>query len=223
MKKNLIIAIDGPAGSGKSTTAKLLAKKLNYDYIDTGAMYRAITYLAMQNNIKTNEVETLEKFAQSLIISFASNGEEIIINNQNISKEIREPQISENVSYFSKISSIRRILVEKQQELGKNGGVVMEGRDITTVVFPEADLKIYLTADISARAKRRKLELDNNGIGLEYSEVENNLIKRDEIDSTREVSPLTLANDAISIDTTNLTIEEQVERIFNVALELINK
>lgn len=223
MNKKLIIAIDGPAGSGKSTTAKLLAKKLNYNYIDTGAMYRAVTYFALNSNIPPSDEAALESLLNKMEIEFIKNGEEILVNNQNISKEIRQPIVSENVSDYSKVALVRKILVKKQQEMGKDGGIVMEGRDISTVVFPNADLKIFLTADLSVRANRRKLELNEKGIGLEIKDVENNLKKRDEIDSSREISPLKLAEDAIIIDTTNLTIDEQVNKIYEIALNKIKE
>lgn len=223
MNKKLIIAIDGPAGSGKSTTAKLLAKKLNYNYIDTGAMYRAVTYFALNSNIPPSDEAALESLLNKMEIEFIKNGEEILVNNQNISKEIRQPIVSENVSDYSKVALVRKILVKKQQEMGKDGGIVMEGRDISTVVFPNADLKIFLTADLSVRANRRKLELNEKGIGLEIKDVENNLKKRDEIDSSREISPLKLAEDAIIIDTTYLTIDEQVNKIYEIALNKIKE
>ena len=214
MSKKLIIAIDGPAGSGKSTTAKLVAKRLNYLYIDTGAMYRAVTLLALRNNLmgKTDEIIALAKNLD-VVLSFIDGETDITVNGENVSKEIRSFEVNSNVSEISAIEGVRKILVKKQQEMGKDGGVVMEGRDITTVVYPNADVKIYLTAGIDERAVRRAKEFSEKGTDVPIEKVKENLKNRDFIDSNREASPLTKTPDSIEVDTSNTTMEEQVELI----------
>jgi cytidylate kinase len=214
MPKKLIIAIDGPAGSGKSTTAKLVAKRLNYLYIDTGAMYRAITLLALRNELmgKTAEIIELAK-SLKIVLSFIDGETNITVNGEDVSKEIRSFEVNSNVSEISAIEGVRKILVKKQQEMGKDGGVVMEGRDITTVVYPNADVKIYLTAGIDERAVRRAKEFSEKGTDVPIEKVKENLKNRDFIDSNREASPLTKTPDSIEVDTSNTTIEEQVELI----------
>ena len=214
MQKKLIIAIDGPAGSGKSTTAKLLAQRLNYLYIDTGAMYRTVTLFALRKNIigKTEDITRLSSELE-IILEFVNGETKVTVSGEDVSQAIRSFEVNQNVSDVSKIEGVRKILVQKQQGLGKNGGVVMEGRDITTVVFPDADVKIYLTALIDERAKRRALEYAQKGTELPVSEVKENLQKRDMIDSNREVSTLTQSPYAIEVDTSDVTIEEQVNII----------
>lgn len=214
MQKKLIVAIDGPAGSGKSTTAKLLAQRLNYLYIDTGAMYRTVTLFALRKNImgKTEDITRLSSELE-IMLEFVNGETKVTVSGENVSQAIRSFEVNQNVSDVSKIEGVRKILVQKQQGMGKNGGVVMEGRDITTVVFPDADVKIYLTALIDERAKRRALEYAQKGTELPVSEVKENLQKRDMIDSNREVSPLTQSPDAIEVDTSDVTIEEQVNII----------
>jgi cytidylate kinase len=215
MSKGLIIAIDGPAGSGKSTSAKLIAKKLGYLYIDTGAMYRAITYLALKNEALKDESRILE-LARKSKIELKYNDENLVVmlNDQDVSKEIRSSDVNTYVSDVSKISAVRKLLVEKQREIGEKGsGVVMEGRDIGTVVFPNADVKIFLTASLDTRADRRAKEYTQNGSEVIVENIKNNLSNRDKIDSSRKDSPLTKAADAISIDTTDVTIDEQVSLI----------
>jgi cytidylate kinase len=216
MQKKLIVAIDGPAGSGKSTTAKLLAQRLNYLYIDTGAMYRTVTLFAIRKKI-LGSTEAIIKLSSELNINLEFiNGEtKVTVSGEDVSQDIRSFEVNQNVSDVSKIEGVREILVKKQQEMGKNGGVVMEGRDITTVVFPDADVKIYLTAVIDERAKRRALEYAQKGNQLPVKEIKENLEKRDLIDSNREVSPLTQSPDAIEVDTSNVTIEEQVNIILS--------
>ena len=215
MSKGLIIAIDGPAGSGKSTSAKLIAKKLGYLYIDTGAMYRAITYLALKNKVVKDESRILELARKSKIeLKYNYGNLVVMLNDHDISNEIRSTEVNANVSDVSKISVVRKLLVEKQRELGeKNNGVVMEGRDIGTVVFPNADVKIFLTASLDTRADRRAKEYFQNGSEVIIEDIKNNLSNRDRIDSSRKDSPLIKAPDAVAIDTTNVTIEEQVNMI----------
>lgn len=216
MSQKLIVAIDGPAGSGKSTSAKLVAQKLSYLYIDTGAMYRAITYLA-QKNALTN-VDEITKLAEEseIELSFENGITNVKINGEDVTNKIRDISINLKVSEISKIEGVRKALVKKQQEIGnKNRGVVMEGRDISTVVFPQADVKIFLTASIEQRSQRRAKEYAEKGTTVSVEEIKNNLLQRDRIDSTREISPLTKASDAVEVDTSKVTIEEQVNIILN--------
>jgi cytidylate kinase len=224
MSEKLIIAIDGPAGSGKSTTAKLLAKKLGYLYIDTGAMYRAVTLYAIKNNLLDDEKKIIDLASQlDIELKFEDGQTKVSVNGKDVTEEIRSLEVNQNVSPVSKIEGVRKILVQKQKEMGKNGGVVMEGRDITTVVFPNADVKIYLTATIDERARRRALEFAQKGQQVDIEQVKQNILDRDRIDSSRDVSPLTKSPDAIEIDTSNLSIEQQVEQILEEAKKVAEK
>jgi cytidylate kinase len=222
MSKGLIIAIDGPAGSGKSTSAKLIAEKLGYVYIDTGAMYRAITYLALENEAINDESQIIELARKCKIDLNYEDGEVIVrLNDVNVSKEIRTAEVNSHVSDVSKISDVRKVLVEKQREMAAKGnGVVMEGRDIGTVVFPNADVKIFLTASLDIRANRRTKEYNANGSKVLMDDIRSNLSNRDKIDSSRDDSPLTKASDAIEVDTTNVTIDEQVNLILEEAKKI---
>ncbi|MCW9065988.1 MAG: (d)CMP kinase [Ignavibacteriaceae bacterium] len=225
MLKGLIIAIDGPAGSGKSTSAKLIAKKLDYLYIDTGAMYRAITFHALENRAIGDESQIIE-LARKCKIELRYNDDEVVVvlNNKNISKEIRSSDVNSSVSDVSKISDIRKLMVEKQREMAAKGiGVVMEGRDIGTVVFPNADVKIFLTAALDTRANRRASEYTENGSKVLVDDIKNNLSNRDKIDSNRNDSPLAKAPDAIEVDTTNVTIDEQVNLILDEVKKVAKK
>ncbi len=221
MSKNLIVAIDGPAGSGKSTSAKLVAARLNYLYIDTGAMYRAITFLAIRKNILRDEKLIVSLAEKSEIKLLFEDGEtKVFVNNEDLTRSIRSVEVNRFVSDVSKIKDLREIMVDKQRELGsKDDGVVMEGRDITTVVFPNADVKIFLTASLEERASRRVKEFTENGTEVKLDDIKNNLIERDHIDSSREVSPLKKAPDALTVDTTKYSIEEQV----NIILDAVKK
>lgn len=224
MSEKLIIAIDGPAGSGKSTTAKLLAKKLGYLYIDTGAMYRAVTLYAIKNNLLDDEEKIIELAKQlNIELKFENGQTKVSVNGKDVTDEIRSLEVNQNVSPVSKIEGVRKILVEKQKEMGKNGGVVMEGRDITTVVFPNADVKIFLTATIDERARRRALEFEQKGQQVDIEKVKQNILERDRIDSSRDVSPLTKSPDAIEIDTSNLSIEQQVDLILEETKKVADK
>ncbi len=215
VKRGKIIAIDGPAGSGKSTTAKIVAERLGYTYLDTGAMYRALTYYALENKINPADEKKLAEIAEQLPLEFRriDGGNLVFLNGQDISSQIRTPEVTKNVSEISAHLLVRQAMVAKQKEFGKNGSIVAEGRDTTTVVFPDADLKIYMDASVKERAKRRLLDLSNMGIESDLSEQEQDINRRDKFDSGREHSPLTIAEDAVVIDTTNLTIEKQVDRI----------
>lgn len=221
MSKNLIVAIDGHAGSGKSTSAKLVASRLNYLYIDTGAMYRAITYLAIKNKMLNDEKLIISLSNESEIkLEFIEGETKISINDEDLTGNIRTVEVNRYVSDVSKIKGVRKIMVDKQREMGSKGnGIVMEGRDITTVVFPNADVKIFLTAALDERAIRRVKEFAENGTEVKLDDIKNNLIERDRIDSSREVSPLTQAPNAIVVDTTKYTIDEQVK----IILEAVKK
>jgi CMP/dCMP kinase len=225
MSRKIIIAIDGFSSCGKSTLAKDLAKKLNYSYVDTGAMYRAVTYYIQENNIDCAYEELIDKALEDIHIDFEydENGKQItILNGKNIEKEIRQPKVSDMVSQVSTIKHVRDYLVRQQQRLGKRKGIVMDGRDIGTVVFPHAELKIFLTADEEIRLERRYIELKNAGMELPREAVRENLKKRDYIDSHRKESPLRKADDAIVLDNTNLSQAEQVEWVLRNVLEIVN-
>ena len=223
--RKIIIAIDGPAGSGKSTTARLVAQKLGYTYIDTGAMYRALTLKVIESNVDPNDEDSIVKLAENTRIDLIyENGNlKVILDNRDVSDKIRTPEVTSLVSVVSAHPKVRDIMVKKQRELGKDGGVVIDGRDIGTVVFPNADLKIFMTADVKERAKRRQKELKAQGFEIDIEKLIKEIEERDEFDSNREISPLKKADDAIEIDTTNLTIEEQVELVLKKAYELINQ
>ncbi|MDR3628081.1 MAG: (d)CMP kinase [Ignavibacteriaceae bacterium] len=215
MSKRLIVAIDGPAGSGKSTSAKLVAQKLGYLYIDTGAMYRTVTYLAINNNVLKNKHAIINLAMNSnIVLKFIDGVTHVSVDGNDISEHIRLPEVNLNVSDISTIEEVRKILVDKQRKLAEeNCGVVMEGRDIGTVVFPDANVKIFLIASIDERARRRAKEYDEKGVTITLEEVKANLQQRDKIDSTRDVSPLTKAPDAIEVDTSNVSIQQQVDLI----------
>lgn len=221
MSQKFIIAIDGPAGSGKSTSAKLVALRLGFLYIDTGAMYRAVTYLALKNKI-IDDIDKIAFLARStdLQLDFINGKTFVKVEGKDITEAIRSVDVNKKVSDVSKIAEVRKALVEKQQKMGyAGGGVVMEGRDIGTVVFPDADVKIFLTADIEKRTERRLKEFSENGTKIDSEEVKNNLLSRDRIDSTRDVSPLKKAADAVEVDTSDISIEEEV----NVILDIVKK
>lgn len=224
MSKNLItIAIDGPAGSGKSTTARGTAKRLNYIYIDSGAMYRAVTLKAIQQKIPTNESEKMVEIAANISIRLEPSHSETIIfmDGKNISNLIRTPEVNIQINPVAANPGVRKILVKKQQELGKDGGVVMDGRDIGTVVFPDAELKVYMQANAEERAQRRFLEFKSKRIDISFEDVLEEVNTRDKADLSREHSPLKIASDAIVIDTTNLSIEDQIQTVYQFAIKKI--
>ncbi|CAL2092689.1 Cytidylate kinase [Tenacibaculum sp. 190524A05c] len=221
--KKIIIAIDGFSSTGKSTIAKQLAKHLNYIYVDTGAMYRAVTLFAMKNNYINNQSFDQEKLISNLNsvqLNFKFNANlgfaEMLLNGENVEKEIRTIEVSKLVSKVSAISEVRKKLVSEQQEMGKEKGIVMDGRDIGTVVFPDAELKLFMTASADKRAKRRYKELIDRGDKVNYEEILHNVQERDHIDSTRTDSPLTKANDAVEFDNSDMGLEEQFERIIRL-------
>lgn len=227
--KKITIAIDGFSSTGKSTVAKQLAKALGYVYVDSGAMYRAVTYYAMQNDIISNDSFNAEKLVSELNkvnISFKYNDSlgfaEVYLNGVNVEKEVRTLDVSQWVSKVAEISEVRKMLVNQQQQMGQEKGVVMDGRDIGTVVFPDAELKLFMTASAETRAKRRYKELLERNEKVSYEDVLSNVESRDLIDSTREDSPLIKADDAIEIDNSNLNLEEQFEKLYNLAQNAIN-
>jgi len=222
--QKIIIAIDGYSACGKSTTAKEAAKALGYRYIDSGAMYRAVTYYFLEHHVSLTNPKEVAKALADIKITFHVNAQgvsETYLNGLNVEKKIRKMRISENVSQVSAIKEVRVAMVEQQRKLGKERGIVMDGRDIGTVVFPDAELKIFLTADMLVRAARRQQELLEKGEMVELEVIVANLKKRDEIDSTRAESPLVKAENATELDTTNVTIEEQVDELLRLAFSKI--
>ena len=229
MNKNIIIAIDGFASTGKSTLAKHLANYLNYIYVDSGSMYRAITYYALKNNYIPFDEENLKEFSKILFdvkLSFVFNKKlgysEIFLNNINIEKEIRSIIVSNHVSSVATVSFIRKHMVNLQKELSLNKGVVMDGRDIGTVVFPNAELKLFLTASAEVRAKRRYSEYVNENVEVEYNEVLTNLKSRDLDDSKRKDSPLIIADDALEIDNSFMSMEDQLTFVKSILKDKFN-
>lgn len=217
----IIIAIDGYSACGKSTTAKEVARVLGYKYIDSGAMYRAVTLYFLEHHISLTNPKEIAKALQQISISFKVNSKgitETYLNSLSVEKDIRRMKVSENVSQVSAIKEVRVAMVEQQRRLGKEKGIVMDGRDIGTVVFPKAELKFFMTADTLVRAFRRQKELLSLDRLVDLDEVIENIQKRDQIDTTRKESPLVKAPDAIVIDTTNITIDEQVDEVIRLAI-----
>jgi len=218
--KDLVIAIDGNSGCGKSSTAKALAKKLKYIYIDSGAMYRAVTLFFIKHKVDINNEKDVEEALKQIDISFKYNIDtgqnETYLNRKNVENDIRQMEVSKLVSLVSEISKVRKKLVDQQRRLGDNKGVVMDGRDIGTVVFPNADLKIFMTANLEVRAQRRQLELKEKGTNVALEEVIDNLKNRDQIDSSRADSPLKKAEDAHVIDTSKISFDEQIDEIVSL-------
>lgn len=227
--KKITIAIDGFSSTGKSTVAKQLAKALGYVYVDSGAMYRAVTLYAMQTGIISKgdfDVEKLISELNRLKINFIYNPTlgfaEVYLNGVNVEREIRTLEVSQWVSQVAEISQVRKMLVLQQQQMGKMKGVVMDGRDIGTVVFPDAELKFFMTASAETRAKRRYMELLERKENVTYEDVLKNVESRDLIDSTREDSPLIKAEDAIEIDNSNLSLETQFEKLYALAKNAVD-
>ncbi len=229
-KKKIIIAIDGYSSTGKSTFAKEIAKMLGYTYIDSGAMYRAATLYCLENNliagdkIKTDElINDLDNIDISFQYNSGSHLFETLLNGKNVEEKIRTVYVSNYVSPVSKIKELREKMVAIQRNMGKDKGIVMDGRDIGTVVFPQADLKIFMTASAHIRAQRRYDELIEKGMDVSFKEIENNILERDRIDSGREISPLKKADDAIALDNSNISIEEQMKWLMNIIEEKLTK
>lgn len=224
MSKNIIIAIDGPAGSGKSTAAKNLAKKLGFIYLDTGAMYRAITFCALRNNIVDDVPAVIEMTKNlSLSLKYEDGVNRVFVDDEEVTDKIRTAEVNSKVSEISVIPEVRTEMVKIQKSIGEQGNIVAEGRDVTTVVFPDADIKIFLTASIDERAKRRFKEFQQKKADITIEEVKANLEKRDKIDSGREVSPLRKADDAIEFDNTGFTPEDDLDYLIRKINDVLNK
>jgi cytidylate kinase len=226
LMKKIVIAIDGHSSTGKSTVAKQLAHELNYIYVDTGAMYRAITLFAHQHKWIENDVLdqlSLVNKLPDVSISFQLNSStqksEVYLNGENVEDQIRDMTISSKVSLVAQVSEVREKLVQIQQEMGEQKGIVMDGRDIGTVVFPDAELKLFMTASAKIRAQRRYDELQRSNSAISYEEVFENVVQRDKLDSEREHSPLKQAEDAVLIDNSNLSQDEQFKLILQLAYE----
>jgi len=219
--RKITIAIDGYSACGKSTTAKEVAAILGYRYIDSGAMYRSVTLFFLDNHISLTNPKEVEKALTQIQLSFHVNSHsasDIFMNGVNVEKKIRKMRISENVSQVSTIKEVRHAMVSQQRKLGKDRGIVMDGRDIGSVVFPNAELKLFLTADIQVRAYRRQQELLERDQLVDLDTILSNITERDRIDSTRKESPLIKAKDAIGLDTTHITIDEQVDEVVRLAI-----
>lgn len=211
----MVIAIDGPAGAGKSTIARLIARKLNFVYLDTGAMYRALTLKVIQEKVNSHQQDKIIKLAGKVSIDLKNTPDgniQVFLDTQDVTKEIRDPSVTKIVSNISKIPQVRKIMVNLQRKLGQKSNSVLEGRDIGTVVFPDAQYKFYLDAHIDERTQRRHKELIEQNKKIDFDSVNKDLKNRDTIDSSRKVGPLKKAEDAIYIDTTNLNIDQVVEK-----------
>ncbi len=209
--ENLVIAIDGPAGAGKSTISKLIAKNLGINYIDTGAMYRAITYKCIKENIDVNDIQRVVDLCSRTDVDFVDNN--IYLDGQRLDEEIRTLQVSSRVSDVAKIPQVREFLLEKQREIGKRSDVILDGRDVGTHIFPDTKYKFFLNASAQERGRRRYQELIDKGQSVVLEEIIEDIKKRDHIDSTREAAPLVKADDAIEVDSTSMTIDQVVTYI----------
>jgi len=224
MKRNgLIIAIDGPAAVGKSTMGKLIARELSYTYIDTGAIYRAITWKVLKNNISKNDENMISDLVSNTCITIERENTNslkdyyhIFVDGEDVTEEIRNPRIDQNVSQIARLPKIRKQLIYPQRELAEKGNIVMEGRDIGSVILPKADIKLYFTASEEERIKRRYKELIDKGYNVDYEEVKKQIVQRDEIDSKRKYAPLIKAKDAVLIDSTEKSIEEVKDEILKI-------
>ncbi|KIL75150.1 (d)CMP kinase [Bacillus badius] len=221
MKKQMQIAIDGPAAAGKSTVAKIIAEKLSYIYIDTGAMYRALTYKALQAQADLEDADELLQLLRESIIDLKPGeaGQLVLINGKDVTDEIRTSEVTNSVSFVAKHAPVREEMVKRQQLFAEKGGVVMDGRDIGTHVLPNADVKIFLKASVEERAKRRHLENISKGFSSDIEKLKEEIILRDKRDSEREAAPLKKAEDAIELDTTSLSIADVVDQIISIAKE----
>jgi len=222
MKNRVVVAIDGPAGAGKSTLTRRVAGKLGFVYIDSGAMYRAVALEALRTGTDLDDEARLERLAREARIEFEPGGSRVLLDGEDVSAAIRAPEISPAASRVSVFSGVRRALVEKQREMGAAASVVMEGRDIGSVVFPDAEVKIYLDADPAVRAERRVREMEEKGQTLEAAEVEREIRERDRRDSTRADSPLVRAPDAVYVDTTSMSVEEVEQAILEIVRKRID-
>lgn len=220
-RRGIVIAIDGPSGAGKSTTARAVAARLGYDFVDTGAMYRAVTHAALAAGVPPAEGSALEQLLADVSLEIAAQGAgtRVLVNGADVTEAIRSADVTSAVSAYSALASVRKTMVERQRLFGAHGGVVVEGRDIGTVVFPSAELKIFLDATIDERARRRREELERAGRRVSHEEVAFGIARRDALDSSRAMSPLVAARDAIHLDTSHLTFEQQVDEIVSLARE----
>jgi cytidylate kinase len=220
MRKGLVIAMDGPAGVGKSTIGTMVAKELGYRFINTGEMYRALTWKALEEGVDVRDGAALTKLAKRLHWEFKVVGEGVVIkthiDGQGVTTQIREERVSKNSSIVAGAGGVRRLLRDLQRELGENGSIVMEGRDITTNVFPDADFKVYLDASIEERARRRTKQLRQQGKPADYEKIKAAIVQRDMGDSKRKINPLALADDAVVIDSTKLTMQEVAGKILKL-------
>ncbi|MBI1806191.1 MAG: (d)CMP kinase [Ignavibacteria bacterium] len=223
--KKLVIAIDGPAASGKSTTSKLIAKRLGYLYVDTGAMYRAMTLKVLQQNISLDQTETIGRLAKRTQIRLdQSDGElKVFLDNRDVTQAIRNQAVTRAVSTVSMIKKVREVMVREQRRMGKRGGIVLEGRDIGTVVFPNADLKIFMVAHVEERARRRQKELKKQGVKVSVEQLVKELVERDRKDSKRDISPLQKAEDAVILDTSKMTLVGQADFVVQKVQEILKK
>lgn len=221
--KKIAIAIDGPAGAGKSSISKLVANELGYLYIDTGAMYRGVTWAVLDSQIDVNDQEAVEALLPSLNLTLEPTATacKVFVIGQDVTDLIRQQQINENVSTIASYKGVREYLVERQQAMASVGGVILDGRDIGSVVLPNAELKIYLTASVDARAKRRWLEVQGTSNEQSLEDIKNNVESRDEMDKNRDESPLVCVDDAIVVDSSNMTFDETVEHILHLVQERI--
>ncbi len=215
MNKRLTIAMDGPAGSGKSTIAQRLADKLGYLYLNSGSMYRAMTLLSIRKGVSPADVPTLIELAKNCRIDFTDNGRITLLDSEDITDALRTPEIERLIPDIAKIPEVRRKLVKQQRRIGEKGGIIIEGRDVTTVVFPDADVKFYINAPVEERARRRLAEHQGKGVETTLEQVEADIRIRDQMDRSREHSPLQTAEDAIVVNTTNMTINQVVNFVLN--------
>lgn len=215
MKKNISVAIDGPSAAGKSTIAKMVAKKENFIYIDTGAMYRCVAYYCLTQKIDLNDEKAIEQAIEHIQIRLTPDNK-VYLNDEDVSNQIRQDQVSLGASCVSKYQAVRSFLVDEQRKMAKAGNVILDGRDIGTVVLPNADLKIYQIASVETRAKRRYLENLQRGLDADLETIKKEIEERDYQDTHREISPLKKAEDAIELDTSSLTLEEVVEQVLTL-------
>ncbi|HJH33693.1 (d)CMP kinase [Ligilactobacillus aviarius] len=222
--KKIQVAIDGPASAGKSTVAKIVAKKLHFIYCDTGAMYRSVTFAALKNHVKLDDDQALKELLKTIEIRFvpAEPEQRVFVNDEEVTQAIRTPEITNNVSLVSAQPSVRAELTKRQQEIAEAGGIVMDGRDIGTTVLPNAEVKIFLVASVHERAVRRFKENQTKGIDTPLDVLEKEIEERDYKDSHREISPLTQAKDAVLVDTTSLTIDQVVDKILEIIAQKTN-
>ena len=230
MIKKVIIAIDGYSSCGKSTFAKMIAKEMNYIFIDSGAMYRAITLWCIRNKFISDsyiDIESIVDGLKDINVSFIFNSEtntpDIYLNSENVESQIRSLEVTKYVSEISQIPEVRSSLVEFQRKIGVDKGIVMDGRDIGTVVFPDADIKIFMTASVDIRAKRRYDELKNKGLDVDFEEIRNGIIARDIADENRDISPLRKAEDAITLDNSRMSVETQMSWIKEIIAKKLNE